>query len=127
MLSKELIGAARMPPRCSESVTRHSSTKFASLDLIPDAQRARIAKKMVRAEGEELPAQVPYLLILHQQEGIASEASTCNGLVIEGSEFPRISRYAIHSRCRIEMGNSKQLGMKEELLIPTGGIKTGQM
>src|SRR5579864_2530024 len=93
MPSKKLIGAARMRPRCWASVTKRCSTKFGSSDLIPGARRARAIKKM----EEELPVQVPYLLILHRQAGIASGASTCNGLVIEGGEFSSIARNAIWS------------------------------
>src|SRR5712692_1716238 len=107
MLWKKLIGAAKMRPRCSESVTRRCFTKFGSLDLIPGAQRAPIAKKMVREE-EELQAPVPYLLIWHPPVGMASEASTCNGLVIEGGYLSSISHYANHSGCRIGMGNLDQ-------------------
>src|SRR5579864_8154350 len=93
MLSKKLIGAARMRPKCWASVTKRCSIKSASSDLIPGARRARVTKKM----EEELPVQVPYLPILHRQAGIASEASTCNGLVIEGGEFSRIACNAIRS------------------------------
>src|ERR1700688_5066776 len=94
MLSKKLTGAARMRPRCWASVTKRCSTKFASSDLIPGAQRVRVARKLVE---EEPPAQAPSLLILHRQAGIASEASTCNGLVIEGGEFSSIACNAIRS------------------------------
>src|SRR5579864_883553 len=90
-LSKKLIGAARMQPKCWASVTRRCSTKSASLDLIQGAPRARIAKKKTREAEEELQARVPYLQILHRQAGIASGASTCNGMVVEGVEFSRIT------------------------------------
>src|SRR5579863_4489462 len=87
MLSKKLTGAARMRRRCWPSVTRRCSTKFASLDWIQGAPRARIAKKKVRGEVE-LPDPVPFLLILHQPANIASWTSTCNFLLNESGELP---------------------------------------
>jgi hypothetical protein len=39
----------------------------------------------------ELQARVQYLQFSRRQAGIASGASTCNGMVIEGFEFSRIT------------------------------------
>jgi len=61
------------------------------------APRGRVAKKKTREAEEELLARVPHLQILHRQAGIASGASTCNGMVMEGVEFSRIARNAAHS------------------------------
>ena len=78
-LGKKLIGAARMQPRCWASATRRCSIKFASLDWIPGAHREPIIKK--RVPGENLRAQAPCRPFLHQREGIARGASTCNQFV----------------------------------------------
>src|ERR1700693_575107 len=94
MLSKKLIGAARMPPRCWASVTKRCFTRSASSDLIPGAQRVRAVRKLVE---EELPVQGPHHPILRPQASMASGASTCNGMVIEGGEFSGIARNTIRS------------------------------
>src|ERR1700733_11484883 len=104
MLSKKLIGAAKMQPRCWESVTRRCSTRSASLDWTRDVPRVQATRKMLRV-AEELRAPVPRRMILHQPAGIASGASTCNALLIEGGELSRYTRCAINSKFRIESGD----------------------
>src|ERR1700722_18156058 len=113
---KKRIGAAKTPPRCWASATKRCSTRFASLDWIPGAPLEQ-TRKLVREE--ELPARVPRLRISPRRAGIARRSSTCNQLVNEGGEIPRISRCANTSGCRIGTGNLNQTRARAEFFIAT--------
>src|ERR1700733_3414543 len=85
--SKGRIGAVRMRPKCSESVTRLCSTKFASSVWILAGRLAPATKRLLREpELRDL-----HLRVLHPQAGIASAASTCKVLVIEGIKVSNFS------------------------------------
>jgi hypothetical protein len=58
---------------------------------------------------------------------MASGASTCNGLLIEGGEVSRYARYAIHAKFRLESGNEQERDKKVELPRRKHGIKTGEV